>query len=89
VGAAHAWAQGDTPGALGNERTYERCINLVPGAQAFEARSKADEVAAIEQALKKPGHALAVASLRPLLAQGGILDQLHAKGYQVKAPGQE
>lgn len=86
--AAHAWARGDTPGALENERTYERCINMVPGAQAFDARTKADQVAAIEKALQTPGHAVAVVQLRPLLAQGGILDQLRAKGYQVKTPGE-
>lgn len=86
--AARAWAQGDTPGALANERTYERCVNMVPGAQAFDARTKADQVAAIEQALKKPGHSLAVVQLRPLLAEGGVLDQLRARGYQVKTPGE-
>lgn len=88
VAAARAWAAGDTPGALENERTYERCINMVPGAQAFDARTKGDQVAAIEKALQTPGHAIAVVQLRPLLAQGGVLDQLRAKGYQVKTPGE-
>ena len=87
--AARAWAQGDVRGALGNERTYERCIALVPGAQTFDARVKADQVAAIEQALRKPGHAIAVVPLRPLLAQGGVLDQLRAKGFTITTPGQE
>jgi uncharacterized protein YbaP (TraB family) len=87
--AARAWAQGDVRGALGNERTYERCIALVPGAQAFDARVKADQVAAIEQALRRPGHAIAVVPLRPLLAQGGVLDQLRSKGFTVKTPGEE
>jgi uncharacterized protein YbaP (TraB family) len=87
--AAKAWATGDVRGALGNERTYERCIALVPGAQTFDARTKADQVAQIEQALKKPGHAIAVVPLRPLLAEGGVLDQLRAKGYTVTTPGEE
>jgi uncharacterized protein YbaP (TraB family) len=87
--AAKAWAAGDVRGALANERTYERCIALVPGAQIFDARTKADQVAQIEQALKKPGHAIAVVPLRPLLAQGGVLDQLRAKGYTVTTPGDE
>jgi uncharacterized protein YbaP (TraB family) len=87
--AAAAWAKGDTPGALANERTYERCIALVPGAAAFDARTKADEVADIERALARPGHAVAVVPLRPLLAQGGVLDQLRAKGFTVKTPGEE
>jgi uncharacterized protein YbaP (TraB family) len=88
-GAARAWAQGDVRGALANERTYERCIALVPGAQSFDARVKADLVAAIAQALKKPGHAIAVVPLRPLLAQGGVLDQLRAQGLAITTPGQE
>jgi hypothetical protein len=88
-GAAKAWADGDVRGALANERTYERCIAVVPGAQAFDARTKADLVADIERALGKPGHAIAVVPLRPLLAQGGVLDQLRAKGFTVKTPGEE
>ncbi|HEY0435102.1 MAG TPA: TraB/GumN family protein [Phenylobacterium sp.] len=87
--AAAAWAKGDTPAALANERTYERCIALVPGAQAFDERVKADEVADIERALARPGHAVAVVPLRPLLAQGGVLDQLRARGFKVTTPGEE
>ncbi|HEY3949940.1 TraB/GumN family protein [Phenylobacterium sp.] len=89
LAAARAWAGGDVRGALGNERTLERCFAVVPGAAAFDARVKADEAAEIAQALKKPGHALAVVPLRPLLAQGGVLDQLRAKGFTVTTPGQE
>ncbi len=89
LGAARAWATGDVRAALANERTYERCIALVPGAQAFDARVKADQVAQIELALMKPGHAIAVVPLRPLLAQGGVLDQLRAKGFTVTTPGEE
>ena len=87
--AARAWAAGDVRGALGNERTYERCINLVPGAQKFDTQTKSDMVADIEAALKRPGHAIAVVPLRPLLAQGGVLDQLRAKGFTVTTPGEE
>lgn len=89
LAAAKAWADGDVRGALGNERSYERCIGLVPGAQAFDARTKADQAADIEAALKRPGHAIAVVWLRPLLAEGGVLDQLRAKGFTVKTPGEE
>jgi uncharacterized protein YbaP (TraB family) len=89
LAAARAWADGDVRGALANERTYERCIALVPGAQTFDARVKADQVADIEKALKTPGHAIAVVPLRPLLAQGGVLDQLRSKGFTVNTPGEE
>ncbi len=87
--AAKAWAAGDVRGALGNERTYERCIALVPGAQKFDAQTKADTVADIQAALSKTGHAIAVVPLRPLLAQNGVLDQLRAKGFTVTTPGEE
>ncbi|HET6971299.1 MAG TPA: TraB/GumN family protein [Phenylobacterium sp.] len=89
LAAAKAWANGDVPGALAQERTYERCLSVAPGAAAFDARTKADEAQLIADALKKPGHAIAVVQLRPLLSQGGILDRLRAQGFTVKTPGEE
>jgi uncharacterized protein YbaP (TraB family) len=88
LASAQAWARGDTPNAVANERTYERCFNMAPGARAFEARTKADVVAEIEKALQKPGHSVAVVWLAPLLSEGGVLDQLRSKGYVVKTPGE-
>jgi hypothetical protein len=87
--ASRAWANGDVAGALGAERSYERCISVTPGALAFDAKVKGDLITDIETALKTPGHAIAVAPLRTLLAQGGVLDRLRAKGYTVKTPGEE
>jgi uncharacterized protein YbaP (TraB family) len=89
LAASRAWAGGDVAGALNAERSYERCIAVTPGALAFDAKVKGDLIADIETALKTPGHAIAVAPLRTLLAQGGVLDQLRAKGYTVKTPGEE
>lgn len=89
LAASRAWAVGDVGGALGAERSYERCIAVTPGALTFDARVKRDLTNDIEAALKTPGHAIAVAPLRTLLAQGGVLDQLRAKGYEVKTPGDE
>jgi uncharacterized protein YbaP (TraB family) len=87
LAATRAWAQGDVRGALAQEQTYERCLNEAPGAAAFDARVKADEAAQIAQALKTPGHAIAVVPLRTLLTQGGVLDRLRGQGFQVKTPG--
>lgn len=89
VAASRAWATGDVAGALSAERSYERCMAVTPGALAFDNRVKADLVADIQTALKTPGHAIAVAPLRTLLAQGGVLDRLRAAGYTVKTPGEE
>jgi uncharacterized protein YbaP (TraB family) len=88
LSATRAWADGDVPGALANERTYERCLAQVPGAAAFDTRAKEDQVALIERALKTPGHAIAVVQLRPLLSQGGVLDRLRNAGFTVKTPGE-
>ncbi|MET3526986.1 TraB/GumN family protein [Phenylobacterium koreense] len=85
--AAEAWAQGDVRGALNVERGYDRCMVAAPGAVKIDAKMKADQAAAIEQALQKPGHAVAVVQLRPLLSQGGVLDRLRAKGYEIGTPG--
>lgn len=88
LAASRAWASGDVAGALDAERSYERCIAVTPGAAAFDARVKADLAKDIEAALKTPGHAIAVAPLRTLLAQNGVLDRLRAAGYEVKTPGE-
>ena len=45
-----------------------------------------DEFGAIAQALTKPGHAVAVVNLRALLAPGGVLQQLQARGFKVAKP---
>ena len=45
--------------------------------------------AAIAGALKTPGHAIVLVPLRPLLAQGGVLDRLRSQGLTVKTPGEE
>ncbi len=89
LAAAKAWAAGDVDGALGNERTYERCLAVIAGGRTYDERTKADEAAAIANALKTPGHAIALVPLRPLLAQNGVLERLRAQGFTVKTPGEE
>jgi hypothetical protein len=87
--AASAWADGDVRGALDVERGYDRCLLATPAAVKLDTQFKADTAAAIERALAKPGHGVAIVQLRPLLSQGGVLDRLRAKGYTVKTPGDE
>jgi len=89
LAAARAWAAGDVEGALQNERTYERCLAVITGGRTYDERTKADEAAAIANALKTPGHAIALVPLRPLLAQNGVLERLRAQGFTVKTPGEE
>lgn len=89
LAAAKAWAEGDVHGALENERTYERCLAMTSGGRAYDERMKADTVEAITAALRRPGHAIALVPLRPLLAQNGVLDRLRGQGFTVKTPGEE
>jgi TraB/PrgY/gumN family len=84
--AARAWAEGRVRASLAARRGYDRCILLLPGVSDFTRRAAADEVRALSEALKTPGHAVAVYSLRGLLAADGVLDQLRARGYTVKTP---
>ena len=87
--AARAWAWGRVREALGGERSYERCIAAAPGAANLDARLKADQTASIVAALRRPGHSIAVVQLRPLLAQGGVLDRLGALGYEIRTPAED
>lgn len=87
--SAAAWAVGDVAGALRAERGFERCVAALPNGADLVRRTEADQAAAIARALKAPGTAIAVVELRPLLADGGVLDRLRAEGYAVATPGSE
>lgn len=85
--AAAAWARGDVREAISGPRNFQRCIRGLPGMAAVEQRAMDDEVAALTQALNTPGHAVALFSLRGLVAENGLLDRMRAKGFTVKTPG--
>ena len=40
----------------------------------------------IRKSLSRPGVALAVVPLRPLLSEGGVLDRLRREGFTVETP---
>jgi hypothetical protein len=84
--AAKAWATGDVRGAIAGPRNFQRCMRSLPGMSDMQQRGTADEVNALAEALKTPGHAVALFSMRGLVAQGGVLDQLRAKGVTVRTP---
>jgi hypothetical protein len=85
--AAEAWAQGRVKAALAGPRSAERCQLLLPGVSEAMRQSVDDEVAALSDLLKTPGHAVAVYSIRGLVAENGVLDKLRAKGIAVRTPG--
>jgi uncharacterized protein YbaP (TraB family) len=85
--AAEGWARGDVAAALREPRSFEKCLLLLGGGADLWRRMTGDQAAAIAAALDQPGHSVAIVSLRPLLAQGGVAQQLEARGVEVVGPG--
>jgi len=85
--AAQAWSQGRVKDALVGPRSAERCELLLPGVADLKRQSVDDEVAALTDLLKTPGHAVATFPIRGLVAEDGVLDKLRAKGITVRTPG--
>jgi hypothetical protein len=86
--AAEGWAHGDVAAALTAQRGYEKCLNSLPEGADLATETINDTTATISAALAAPGHSVAVVNLRTLLAQGGVLQRLQARGYAVARPGQ-
>jgi hypothetical protein len=61
----------------------------MPGGPDLWRRSTDDQADAIVKALETPGHAVAVAPLRRLLAKDGLIDTLTARGLKVIGPADE
>ena len=85
--AAEGWAHGDVRAALAMQRGYDRCFAALPLISALLERGHADMADAVAQALAQPGESVAVVDLRALLATGGVLDRLRARGFKVATPG--
>jgi uncharacterized protein YbaP (TraB family) len=84
--APRAWARGDVGSALAGPRNFEKCLLVMGGGADLWRRAQADLTTAIAAALAKPGKSVALVSLRPLLAENGVIEQLEAKGLHVIGP---
>jgi len=90
--AVEGWAHGDVAAALKAPRGMELCSFAAPGQGDLRRAAIEAQVVAIAQVLDgEPGarptsQYMAVTPLRSLLAEGGVLDQLRKRGYQVRAP---
>jgi uncharacterized protein YbaP (TraB family) len=84
---AERWARGEVREVMATDRGFSRCLASTPsiGRELRDGQTRA--VKAIASALKTPGKAVAVIELRSLLAEGGVLEQLRAKGFTVETPG--
>lgn len=84
VAAARGWARGDVAAALTEPRGFEKCLLMMGGGTELWRRVNRDNAAAIAAALEKPGHSVAVVSLRAWLAEGGVAQLLEARGIEVE-----
>jgi uncharacterized protein YbaP (TraB family) len=84
---AERWARGEVREVVATDRGFSRCLASTPSIARELRDGQADAVKAITAALKTPGKAVAVIELRSLLAEGGVLEQLRARGFTVETPG--
>lgn len=84
--AAAAWAAGDVRVALGAPRSSDICFAALPDGGTNKRAALGRQADAIAAALKEPGHAVAVLSLRSVLADDGVLDRLRTRGFTVQTP---
>jgi hypothetical protein len=84
--AAAAWAVGDLDAleATWSEQRFQSCIQVVPGVSVLFERAVHDSVAAVNDALGKPGKTVMIASFGALMKKDGILDRLKAEGLAVE-----
>lgn len=84
--AARAWANGEVRAAVHAPREGQRCVMALPGMAEEFRRMSAAQVEAVSQAMKTPGKAVAVFSLRGLVAEDGVLQKLRERGFKVTTP---
>jgi hypothetical protein len=82
------WAVGDVEAALTAPRSFDRCLLVLSGGANLWRTATRDNANDIAEALKTPGHAVAVVNLRRLLAEDGVIEQLEAKGLKVIGPAE-
>ena len=81
-----AWTGFDVPGLMANplETALGRCWPWTDNQLGAELRGQ--WVAALDEAVKQPGVTLAVVPIRVLAEEGGVLDQLKARGLDISGP---
>lgn len=85
---AAAWADGQTAEFLrGTQSTgADECIYSLGEVKNLREKAYQSEIKLIKDALEQPGKTLMIASVRPLVAQNGILARLKAEGFTVRTP---
>jgi hypothetical protein len=91
IPAAEAWAVGDIRSVkahYGDSRLLDCITAAVHAVADINERNVADTTAAILAALDKPGKAIAVIDIGPLLRRGGVLERLKAAQVAIEGPAE-
>jgi hypothetical protein len=91
IPAAQAWAIGDIRNVkahYGESRLLDCVTAAVHSVADINERNVADTTAAIGAALDKPGKAVAVIDIGPLLRRGGVLERLKAAQVSIEGPAE-
>jgi TraB/PrgY/gumN family len=85
---ANAWAEGRTSEFLrGTKATAANaCIYSIGEVKNLREQANQAEIKTIKEALSRPGKTLMITSVRPLVAENGILTRLKAEGLTVRTP---
>jgi len=84
---AEGWARGDVAAAISGPRDYEGCLLLLNGGARIWREITGEHARLIAEALKAPGHSVALVDLSSLVAEEGVIRKLEARGLKVTGPG--
>lgn len=84
---AEGWARGDVAAAISGPRDYEGCLLLLNGGARIWREITGEHARLIAEALRTPGHSVALVDLSSLVAEEGVIRKLEARGLKVTGPG--
>jgi uncharacterized protein YbaP (TraB family) len=90
VPAAEAWATGDLKGikAHYSPSALEQCAQRSNSFSKLDQRGIADSLAAIDEALSKPGKTVMLVDIGSLLRNTGVAEKLRAQGVVIEGPAE-
>ena len=90
VPVAEAWAVGDLKGIKAHYATtnLEKCAKATQSFSKLYQRAVADSLAAIDEALSKPGKTVMLADIGSLLRNDGVAEKLRAQGVIIEGPAE-
>jgi hypothetical protein len=88
--AAEAWAVGNLNGIKANYSppNLEKCARLTVSFSKLYERGVADSLAAIDEAISKPGKTVMLIDIGSLLRNTGVAEKLRAQGVVIEGPAE-